>query len=776
MNAPTGISNRHKGGAGDPVRHDSAYGHVDGDAVYIDDMPTPKGCLHAHLVLSKWARAKLTKIDVEKARSMPGVRAIALAKDIRGLNDVSPSIPGEPLLPTEFVEYVGHPIAVVAADTEAQARAAAAAVVVEAEPVHAVLTVREALEKQQWVLPPMLMQRGEDPQPIIAKAKHRFKGEIDVGGQDHFYLEGQVALAIPREHDMEVWSSTQHPSEVQAMVARILALPQSAVTTQVRRMGGGFGGKESQATQIACFAALIASMTGSACKLRLDRDDDMMVTGKRHPFLLQWDVGTDDEGRILAVDVLIAANAGWSTDLTPGVLSRALSHFDNAYFFPHVRIRGYGCKTNLQSATAFRGFGGPQGMMGGEAMMEQIARTLGKDPLAVRRANFYGAGRDLTPYHQQVQHFRLPAMVDQLHASSDYAVRRKSIDAFNAKSPVIKKGLAMSFIKFGISFNKIDLNQAGALLLVYEDGSVLLNHGGTEMGQGLFTKVAQVVSEVFAVDIDKVRLSPTSTAKIPNTSPTAASAGADLNGMAAKIAADAIKERLAEFAAHHFDCNQADVKFENNHVLAGNHKVTFAELVHHAKLARVKLSENGFYKTPDIHYDPKTMRGKPFYYYSHGVAVSEVAIDTLTGEMKVLRTDILHDCGAPLNPNIDKGQIEGGFIQGMGWLTIEELVWNAEGRLMTHAPSTYKIPSARDLPRDFRVELLAGAPNEVASVYRSKAVGEPPLMLAISVYLAILDAIAAAGGGGVPRLDAPTTPERILNAIAALKAANGKSA
>ncbi len=517
-------------------------------------------------------------------------------------------------------------------------------------------------------------------------------------------------------------------------------------------------------------------MTGRAVKLRLDRDDDMTVTGKRHPFLLQWEVGTDGEGRILAVDMLIAANAGWSTDLTPGVLSRALSHADNAYFFPHVRIRGYGCKTNLQSFTAFRGFGGPQGMMGGESMIEQIARSLGKDPLAVRRLNFYGgAGRDLTPYHQQVRHFRLPEMVDQISVSSEYAARRRAVDAFNANSPVVKKGLAMSFIKFGISFNKIDLNQAGALVLVYEDGSILLNHGGTEMGQGLFTKVAQVVSEVFAVDIDKVRLSATSTAKIPNTSPTAASAGADLNGMAAKIAADAIKERLAHFAAEHFEVSQADVKFENNHVIAGNHKVSFAELVHHAKFARVKLSENGFYRTPDIHYDPKTMSGRPFFYYSHGVAVSEVAIDTLTGETKLLRVDILHDCGASLNPALDKGQIEGAFIQGMGWLTMEELVWNADGRLMTHAPSTYKIPSARDLPRDFRVELLANAPNEEASVYRSKAVGEPPLMLGISVFLALVDAVAAAGGGGVPRLDAPATPERILNAIATLKAANKMS-
>jgi len=761
---------RHKGGVGAPVPHDSAYGHVDGGAIYIDDMSEPRGCLHAHLVTSRWGRARLKRIDTSRALAMPGVRAVVTAADIKGTNEVSATIPGEPLLAPEFVEYVGHPLAAVAADTPELARAAAAAVVVEAEPLPAVLTVREALAKEQWVLPPMLMRRGDDPGPIIAKAPHRFRGDIEVGGQDHFYLEGQVALAIPQEGGMEVWSSTQHPTEVQHMVARILGLPQSAVTGLVRRMGGGFGGKESQATHIACYAALLASRTGRPVKLRLDRDDDMTITGKRHPFLLQWDVGVDGHGRILAVDMLLAANAGWSTDLTPGVLGRALSHADNAYFFPHVRLRGYGCKTNLQSATAFRGFGGPQGMMGCEAMIEQIARSLKLDPLAVRRINLYGGnGRDLTPYHQQVRHFRLPAMLDQILASSDFASRRKAVDAFNAANPVLKKGISASLVKFGISFNKIDLNQAGALVLVYEDGSILLNHGGTEMGQGLFTKVAQVVAEVFAVDLDKVRLSPTSTAKIPNTSATAASAGADLNGMAAKIAAEAIKVRMAAFAAQHFDVPESEVAFEDNHIVAGNHKIAFADLALHAKHARVKLSEAAYYRTPDVHFDPKTMTGRPFYYYAYGVAVSEVAIDTLTGEWKPLRTDILHDVGASLNPSLDKGQIEGGFIQGMGWLTMEELVWNSEGRILTHAPSTYKIPSARDLPRDFRVELLPNAPNEEASVYRSKAVGEPPLMLALSVWQALVDAVAAAGGGGAPRLDAPATPERILGAIARLR-------
>jgi xanthine dehydrogenase large subunit len=767
------IQNRHKGGAGASARHDSAFGHVDGGALYIDDMPEPRGCLHAHPVLSKWAHARIGRIDIAKARAMPGVRAIATASDIKGPNEVSVSIPGEPLLPADIVQYVGHPLAIVYADTEEQARRAAAAVVVEAEPLPAVLTVQEALAKESWVMPPQLISCGEDPAPIIARAPRRFQGEIEVGGQDHFYLEGQVALAIPQEGGMEVWSSTQHPGEVQLMVARVLALPASAVTCLVRRMGGGFGGKEAQAIPIACFAALGASLTGRAVKMRLDRDDDMMITGKRHPFLLRWDAGTDEDGRILAVDMLIAANAGWSCDLTPGVLVRAMTHCCNSYYFPHARIRGFACKTNLQSATAFRGFGGPQGMMGGESMMEQIARTMGKDPLALRRLNLFGPGRDTTPYRQKIEHFHLPAMIDQTLASSDYAARRKAVDAFNAVNPIVKKGLATSFVTFGISFNKIDLNQGAALVLVYEDGSVLLNHGGTEMGQGLFTKVAQVVAEVFAVDVDKIRLSPTSTAKIANASPTAASSGADLNGAAAKIAAEAIKQRMTAFAAEHFDVKPEDVVFENNHVRAGNHKLTFGELAHHAKLARVSLGEQAHYQTPGLNWDPKTNSGSPFFYFSYGVAVSEVAIDTLTGEWKALRTDILHDCGNSLNPQLDKGQIEGAFVQGMGLLTLEELVWDKEGRLLTHAPSTYKIPSGRDLPRDFRVQLLEGAPNAVASLYRSKAVGEPPLLLAISVWLALVDAIAAAGGGGVPRIDAPATPERILGSIAALRSANG---
>jgi xanthine dehydrogenase large subunit len=587
---------------------------------------------------------------------------------------------------------------------------------------------------------------------------------VTIGGQDHFYLETQVALAIPGEdRDMMVHSGTQHPTEVQHLVARLLGVDMNAVTVEVRRMGGGFGGKESQATLVAGIAAVAARVTGRPCKLRLDRDTDMMVTGKRHDFLLSWDVGVDDDGRILAVDMTLAANCGWSVDLSPGVVSRALSHADNAYFYPHVRLTGHYCKTNSQSNTAFRGFGGPQGMIAAEALMDHVARALSLDPLEVRRRNFYGPGRDVTPYHQTVEHFRLPAMVDRILATSDYAARRAAVDVFNAANPVLRKGLALSPIKFGVSFNKPEMNQAGALVHVYGDGSVSVNHGGTEMGQGLFTKVAQVVAAVFGLDLERIKPTATTTAKVPNTSPTAASSGTDLNGMAAKAAAEAIRARMAERAAELLEAPVEDILFEANRVLAGNRSLSFAELAHECHVARVSLSSTGFYRTPKIHFDRTTNTGRPFYYYAHGLAVTEVAIDTLTGEWKPLRVDVLHDVGASLNPAVDKGQIEGGFIQGLGWLTMEELVWDKQGRLRTHAPSTYKIPTARDMPADFRVDLLADAANEEATIFRSKAVGEPPLMLAISVWLALRDAVASlAPAGWVPTLAAPATPERIL--------------
>jgi xanthine dehydrogenase large subunit len=758
------------GVVGHAFAHDSAARHVDGRAAFIDDLPEPKDLLHVHLVTSPWAHARLLAVDVAAALAAPGVAAVGLAADIPGVNDVGPILSGEPLLPTDTVHYIGHPVAAVAADTPEQARHAAGLVRLDGEPLPPVLDVRDALERRDFVCRVMTMTRGE-VDGALAAAPRRLSGELEVGGQDHFYLETQVAMAVPSGHgDLHLFSGTQHPTEVQHLVARLLGLPQAAVTVEVRRLGGAFGGKESQATIFAGIAALLAHKTGRPVKLRLDRDDDMTITGKRHGFLLRWEAGFDDDGRLLAVDMLLAAGCGWSADLSPAVISRALSHADNAYFYPAVRLKGVGCRTNSQSNTAFRGFGAPQGMIAAEAMIDTIARHLRLDPLEVRRRNFYSPGRDVTPYHQTVDHFRLPAMVSRLEQTAELAVRRSAVDAFNASSPVIKKGLAVVPVKFGVSFNNPLMNQAGALVMVYTDGSILVNHGGIEMGQGLFVKIAQVVAEVFQVELGRVRLSATRTDKVPNTSPTAASSGADLNGMAAKQAAETIRERMAQVAAERFGVTAGEVAFAGGAARCGNHRLEFAELAALCHAERVPLAASGFYRTPKIHFDLKTMTGHPFFYFAHGTAAAEVAIDTLSGEWKTLRVDILHDVGRSLNPAIDRGQIEGAFLQGLGWLTLEELVWDQTGRLLTHAPSTYKIPTARDLPKDFRVELLADADNPEATVFRSKAVGEPPLMLAISVWLALRDAVASVGGPGtIAALGAPATPERILAAIDAAR-------
>jgi xanthine dehydrogenase large subunit len=567
---------------------------------------------------------------------------------------------------------------------------------------------------------------------------------------------------------MLVHASTQHPSELQHIVAHVLGLPNAAVTIEVRRMGGGFGGKESQAAQWAAIAALAARLTGRPCKFRLDRDDDMSLTGKRHDFRADYDVGFDDDGRLTAVDIVLASRCGYSADLSGAINDRAMFHADNAYYLPAARIVTKRMKTNTVSNTAFRGFGGPQGMIAIERVLDDIAWTLGLDPLDVRKANFYGSGRDMTPYGMQVTDNIAPELIDALEVSSDYRARRKAVTAFNAESCYLKRGIALTPIKFGISFTTTFLNQAGALVHVYQDGSVHLNHGGTEMGQGLFVKVAQVVAEEFGIDLDKVRITPTTTAKVPNTSATAASSGSDLNGMAARAAAAAIKGRLIDFAAETYEVPADRITFIDNEVLIGNRAIPFPDLVKQAYFGRISLSSTGFYRTPDIHWDAKRATGRPFYYFAYGAACAEVVVDTLTGEMKVERVDILHDVGRSLNSSIDIGQIEGGFVQGMGWLTTEELVFDDKGRLLTHAPSTYKIPCASDVPADFRVTLFEG-PNREATIYRSKAVGEPPLMLAISVFAAIADAIHSLAPGRPVRLDAPATPESILHAIGALE-------
>ena len=761
-----------KGGVHRAWRHDSAEKHVTGRAVYIDDMPPVPGTQEIWLATSPHPHARILSIDCAAARAVPGVSAVVTAADIPGVNDIAPIFSGEPILADGVAEYAGHPVAAVAASDRDAARRAAALVEVEYEVLEPILTIEEALERESYVATPQVMKRG-DAAAAIAAAPHRIAGEAGCGGQDHFYLEGQVALAVPQEDsDMLVYSSTQHPTEVQHGVAHTLGVPANAVTVEVRRMGGAFGGKESQATIVAAIAAVLARASGRPAKLRLARDDDMIVTGKRHDFLFRYEAGFDDTGRIAGLDILFAARAGNVADLSTSVMGRALCHADNCYDIPNAHFRGYCCKTNTVSNTAFRGFGGPQGMVVIELVIEHIARTLGIDVEAVRRVNYYGeVPRNVTPYGQVVDDNIVEEVVDRLSERADYEARRREVAAFNETSPIVRKGIAMVPIKFGISFNVKSLNQAGALVHVYTDGSVHLNHGGTEMGQGLYVKIAQVVSEAFQVDLDRIRVSPASTDKVPNTSATAASSGSDLNGMAALDAANRIKERMTGVAADHFGVEPAEIRFADNRVYAGNRSLAFEELAKMSWAERVSLSATGFYRTPDIHWDPVTMQGRPFFYYAYGACIAEVAIDTLTGENRVLRADILEDCGTSLNPAIDLGQIEGGFVQGMGWVTMEELWWDGEGRLRTHGPSTYKIPGSRDVPPVFNVHILEDSPNPHPTIFRSKAVGEPPLMLALSVWLAIRDAVASlAGHRRFVRLDPPATPERVLAAVEEVRA------
>ncbi|MDY7578236.1 xanthine dehydrogenase molybdopterin binding subunit [Herbaspirillum sp. RTI4] len=755
--------------------HESAILHVTGEAIYTDDIAELHGTLHAALGLSQKAHARLRSVNLDKVRAAPGVIAVLSAADIPGVNDCGPIVHDDPILAEELVQYVGQPIFLVVAHSHDAARRAARLAVIDYEELPAVLTPRAAHAAQSYVVPPMRLQRG-DPDAAFATAPHRRQGQFDVGGQEQFYLEGQISYAIPKEGGaLHVHCSTQHPSEMQHLVAHMLGLSSHHVLVECRRMGGGFGGKESQSALWACCAALAAARLRRPVKLRADRDDDMMVTGKRHCFAYDYDVAYDESGRILAARVQMIARAGYSADLSAPVATRAVCHFDNAYYLSDVDIRAVCGKTNTQSNTAFRGFGGPQGAIAIEYILDEIARDLGRDALAVRRANFYGDSdgedRNVTHYGQKVEDNVIVALVDELETSSNYQQRREEIRQFNAGSPILKKGLALTPVKFGISFNVPHLNQAGALVHVYADGSVLVNHGGTEMGQGLNTKVAQVVAQALGVALEQVRCTATDTSKVANTSATAASTGTDLNGKAAQNAALRIRERLAEIAAKKFDCAPAEVIFADGIVSAAGASMPFPELVMQAYLARTQLWSDGFYSTPRVHWDPKTMTGHPFYYFAYGAAVAEVVIDTLTGESKVLRADVLYDAGESINPAIDIGQIEGGFIQGMGWLTTEELWWNPEGKLMTHAPSTYKIPAISDCPADFRVALFKNS-NVQDSIHRSKAVGEPPLLLPFAVFLALRDAIAAVGNNRIhPPLRAPATCEAILDAVDAVRAA-----
>jgi xanthine dehydrogenase large subunit len=754
-------------------RHDSALKHVTGQALYIDDMPEPAGTLHCALILSPIAAGRLRKLDLAAAASAPGVVGVLGPKDIPGKNDVAPVGQNEPLFAFDQIDHVGQPLAMVVGETLDAARHAAERAVIDIEAGEAILDVETALAKKAYVQAPQTLLRG-DPDAALRSAPHKLTAEFSVGGQEHFYLEGQVAFALPGEDgDIVVHSSTQHPTEVQHICARLLGCDYNRVTAMVRRLGGGFGGKESNASWVAGAAALAAHATGRPVKLRLPREIDMIATGKRHPFHYRYTVGFDGEGRVLALDAVLAADAGWSLDLTPGVVARALTHTDNAYWIPHFRAVGYACRTNKQSNTAFRGFGGPQGVVVMEDAIDRIAHQLGRDADELRALNFYRENQE-TPYGQPVEQNLLPRVWAEVKRDAEIARRRAEIDAFNKQSPVLKRGLGLFPLKFGISFNIPHMNQAGALVHVYTDGSIRLNHGGTEMGQGLFIKVAQVVAEVFKVDIERIRPSATSTAEVPNTSPTAASTGSDLNGWAAYEAANTIKQRMIAFAAEHFGAAPGEIEFVDDTVRiakpGSNQVVSFNELAKLCHLGRVSLSSTGYYKTPKIHWDGAKMRGRPFFYYAYGAAAAEVAIDTLTGETRVLRADLVEDCGKSLNPAIDLGQIEGAFVQGQGWFTCEELWWDVKGVLRTAGPSTYKIPGSRDAPAIFNVTMLDNAPNKEATIFRSKAVGEPPLMLATAVWTALKDAIASTSDRKTAvRLDAPATPERILAAIATLR-------
>jgi xanthine dehydrogenase large subunit len=751
-------------GVGRSVKHDSADKHVSGEAIYIDDRLEFPNQLHVYARLSDRAHARIVRVDVSPCYAFDGVRIAITHGDIPGLKDIGPLLPGDPLLAVDTVEFVGQPVIAVAARDLETARKAAMAAIIEYEDLEPVLDVVQAYRNKHFVLDSHTHQRG-DSAAALASAPHRVQGTLHIGGQEHFYLETQISSVMPTEDGgMIVYCSTQNPTEVQKLVAEVLDVSMNKIVVDMRRMGGGFGGKETQAASPACLCAVVAQLTGQPTKMRLPRMEDMIMTGKRHPFYVEYDVGFDNDGRLHGIQLELAGNCGYSPDLSASIVDRAMFHADNSYYLGDATINGHRCKTNTASNTAYRGFGGPQGMVAIEEVMDVIARHLGKDPLAVRKANYYGkTERNVTHYYQTVEHNMLEEMTAELEESSDYAERRKAIKAYNANSPILKKGLALIPVKFGISFTASFLNQAGALIHIYTDGSIHLNHGGTEMGQGLNVKVAQVVAEVFQVDIDRVQITATNTDKVPNTSPTAASSGADLNGKAAQNAAEILKQRLVEFAAKHYQCDESRVEFRNGHVRVGEQVISFDTLAQQAWMGQVSLSSTGYYKTPKIFYDRSQARGRPFYYFAFGAACTEVLVDTLTGEYKMLRTDILHDVGASLNPAIDIGQVEGGYIQGMGWLTTEELVWNDKGKLMTNGPAGYKIPAVADMPADLRVKLVENRKNPEHTVFHSKAVGEPPFMLGIAAWCAIKDAVASLGDyRHQPKIDAPATPERVL--------------
>ncbi len=750
--------------------HESAIKHVTGTAEYIDDMPEWPNTLHIATGHSEHARAKILSMDLSEVVKAPGVRDVITVDDVPGNPDISPVFHGDMLLARDEVQYVGQPVFAVAATSLEAAKRAVRLAKIEYEPLPAILHPKTSLAQQDFVLPTHTIARG-DADKALSDAPLRTQGELYIRGQEHFYLEGQISLAIPTEDGgVHIHASSQHPAEVQKLAAQVLGVPIGLVQAETRRMGGGFGGKESQAAALSCMAAVFAVRNRCPAKYRMPRQDDMVQTGKRHDFWQRFDIGYDQQGQILGVDCELVGKCGCTADLSDGVVDRAMFHTDNAYYYPHARITGYRGKTHTVSNTAFRGFGGPKGVLLAEAMIEEVARKTGLDPLTVRKRNLYQGDRNTTPYGQKVDDEVLPELIQQLETSASYWARREAITEFNRNNSAFKKGLALTPVKFGISFTSKHLNQGGALLHIYTDGSVHVSHGGTEMGQGLYTKVAQITARALGIDYSRVRVASTRTDKVPNASPTAASAGTDLNGMAAFNAAKILRERLRDFAVKEYAIEPEDFSIENDLVHLGKNTMAFPDLVKAAYFARVSLSATGFYKTPRIGYDRKAAQGRPFLYFAHGAAVSEVLVDAFTGEYRVTRVDILHDVGHSLNPAIDIGQIEGAFVQGMGWLTTEELVWDDKGRILSNSPANYKIPTGADVPEAFHVALF-DQPNREESIYRSKAVGEPPLMLAISVWSALRDACAAAADYHyAPPLAAPATPEQVFFSMEAARA------
>ena len=746
--------------------HESGSKHVSGYANYIDDIVEPEGTLYGAIGYSKKAHAIIKKLDLREVWKSEGIVSVVTSADIPGRNDVGPVHDGDPIFPKK-AEYFGQPLFAVAATSVELARKAVLKAKITYKTLKPVINVREALEKKLFVLKGKKIKKG-NPIKKINKAKNYLKNSFTLGSQEHFYLEGQIAFVIPQEdNDFKVYSSTQHPSETQQIIAKMLNQKNNSINVEVRRIGGGFGGKETQSFIFASICTLLSKKTKRPVKLRMDRDDDILITGKRHDFYADYEVGFSDRGIIEGVKIKLLSRCGISPDLSGAINSRALLHIDNAYYLSDISVENYLCKTNTSSSTAFRGFGGNQGMMIIENIMDNVAKYLKKDPAEVRKINFYQKDtKNITHYGMKIQDNVINEIFNGLIKSSNYKKRRLSIKKFNSKSKYLKKGLAITPVKFGISFTTTHLNQAGALVhIYYADGSVHVSTGAIEMGQGTYTKIAQLVANELGLNFNKVKVSSTRTDKVPNTSASAASSTTDLNGAAAINAVHKIKQNLALFVKQKYKLKSDKAIYKNGMVKFKGKIFSFNLLIKEAYLNRVSLSSSGFYSTPKIHFNNKIFRGRPFLYFCYGAAVSEVLIDTLTGENKILSVDILHDHGRAINPAIEKGQIEGGFVQGAGWLTIEEVNWKSNGELVTHSPSTYKIPAVSDMPEKFNIKIFKNI-NKENVVNKSKTTGEPPLMLGMSVFFAIKDAIASVGNYKiVPNLNAPATPEAILLSI-----------